>query len=87
MAKHCTQHHQDWATTSHCDDWLKNVRCQVLWVMEGDADEVQDAEDESNEDSENLDDDKVDDVVAEMMMGARKLMTRKFDDVHFRPRR
>ena len=32
--------------------------------------------------SEDLDDDKVDDVVAEMMMGARKLMTRKFDGVH-----
>ena len=36
-----------------------------------DADEVQDAEDESNEDSEDLDDDKVDDVVAEMMMAAK----------------
>ena len=47
-----------------------------------DADEVQDAEDESNEDSEDLDDDKIDDVAAEMMMSARKLMTRKFDDVH-----
>ena len=32
--------------------------------------------------SDDLDDDKVDDVVAEMIMAARKLMTRKFDDVH-----
>ena len=47
-----------------------------------DADEVQDAEDESNEDIEDLDDAKVDDVVAEMMVAARKWMTRKFDDVH-----
>ena len=47
-----------------------------------DADEVQDAEDENNEDGEDLDDDKVDDVVAEMMVAARKWMTRNFDDVH-----
>ena len=46
-----------------------------------DADEVQIAEDESDEDSEDLDNDEVDDVAAEMMMSARKLMTRKFDDV------
>jgi len=55
----------------------------VWWCAHDcDADEVQDAEDESNEDSEDLDDDEVDDVAAEMMMSARKLMTRKFDDVH-----
>ena len=36
MAKHASKKHPDWVQSGKVVGWLKNIRCQVLWVQRTD---------------------------------------------------